>query len=347
VTVTATDPLFADDFETWVWGPGYQILPALVMSRDGSNRMPVAPERVIVPVYDPGFLDQKTVQPLKNAHFFRELGQCDTSDEGLRSFAHRYGLLGIARTVVINSGGDAPPVPSFGERTDDWRDEILTLRTTTRAWDAYQQRDLPALKTMLDRAGRFEHQLLSRSRLNPNEDQATRVLVVRDSPVLPEDRSLGPVVRLIPMCDSPQGTTSNTDPWEGVRATLLREINTKIGEHCRPELTAGSSEREYAKIRVRPTNLLGAAWWQLGRLVVGMVSYHPCRVCGTPFILRREGVRTRSDREFCTAACKAKDHRDRVKMARTLKAQAKSIPEIARTVGSDPKTVRRWVLKTK
>jgi hypothetical protein len=52
-------------------------------------------------------------------------------------------------------------------------------------------------------------------------------------------------------------------------------------------------------------------------------------------------------REFCSPACKQKDHRTRVKKAKELSAKKLSVAKIAKQLDTEPEVIERWLTKKK
>ena len=63
--------------------------------------------------------------------------------------------------------------------------------------------------------------------------------------------------------------------------------------------------------------------------------------------LSTEGTGSRIDREFCSNACKLRDHRAKVKRAKELSARGKTVAQIAKELKTTTESVRRWLTKTK
>jgi len=59
------------------------------------------------------------------------------------------------------------------------------------------------------------------------------------------------------------------------------------------------------------------------------------------------GKGKRSDKAYCTDACRKKAHRERRERARQLYAGGKKVKEIAQELKADVASVRKWVTKTK
>jgi hypothetical protein len=66
-----------------------------------------------------------------------------------------------------------------------------------------------------------------------------------------------------------------------------------------------------AKLCIRPPDLQHALWLQLSLAIDGAQNFKPCVVCGAWFRLEAGG--SRSDKEYCTDACRMRAYRNRKK----------------------------------
>jgi hypothetical protein len=96
-----------------------------------------------------------------------------------------------------------------------------------------------------------------------------------------------------------------------------------------------------------PRSLLGAMWLQFAQQVTGQASHRPCKVCGKWLTLSKDDYGFRSDREFCSAACRQKDYRAKIKEARRLKAEGQTVRQIAKHFGTTTDTINNWLTKEK
>lgn len=137
-------------------------------------------------------------------------------------------------------------------------------------------------------------------------------------------------------------------PWNGMEdmpavadAFLRQEISKGLG-HGYPYRLRFNDDAEGTGTRfeVAPQNLIGALFLQFGRAVAGDKDHRPCKECGKWFELVPQD---KGRREFCRAACKVKDYRDRKKRAVELKATGQTPQQIAKATGTELETVKRWV----
>jgi hypothetical protein len=92
-----------------------------------------------------------------------------------------------------------------------------------------------------------------------------------------------------------------------------------------------------------PDSLLGALWLQFAQAIDANKDYRRCRECGKWFVLSPETART--NKLFCSNACRSKAYRKRQVEAQRLYAEGVPIEKIADKLGSDLKTVRSWVTR--
>lgn len=107
------------------------------------------------------------------------------------------------------------------------------------------------------------------------------------------------------------------------------------------------AEEGEAIVEVRINELNTVLWFELSQVVVGEVELRHCLQCGKPFILRKS---TRSDRVFCNQSCKVINLQRRKKRALEMRAEGKSVRQIAKEAGApnnsyqqNLKTIHRWL----
>ena len=98
-------------------------------------------------------------------------------------------------------------------------------------------------------------------------------------------------------------------------------------------------------IRISPVNLVGAMAMQFALAVSGEKEYRQCRTCGAPFEVTPGSART--NKEFCSAACRVKAYCRRQSEARRMYAEGLSLTEIAEKLETDTDRVEFWLAKTR
>lgn len=98
-------------------------------------------------------------------------------------------------------------------------------------------------------------------------------------------------------------------------------------------------------VQVEVTKLIVALWLQFALAVSESKQFRRCEWCSKPFEVSRERVggkrKGRSDKLFCCDSCRVKSYLHRRETAARLRAQGKSLREIAKEVGPLGKTVRK------
>src|SRR5262249_22046787 len=94
-------------------------------------------------------------------------------------------------------------------------------------------------------------------------------------------------------------------------------------------------------LRDLPRNLLGAIYLQFAHAIQGGRQSRRCQQCNTWFEL----ARGRTDRSYCSNACRTRTHRERQQRAREMHAKRIPLPKIARELETDLATVKNWIAK--
>jgi len=87
-------------------------------------------------------------------------------------------------------------------------------------------------------------------------------------------------------------------------------------------------------------------WVQFLAALLERRQFGRCAWCGRPFPIAQERIgrrRVRSDRVFCTDACRVKQYLRRRKTAVEMRAGGARLSDIAREVQTDVKTIKQWI----
>lgn len=95
------------------------------------------------------------------------------------------------------------------------------------------------------------------------------------------------------------------------------------------------------KSRLVPNSLLGALWLQFHLSIANGTEYRQCDICRSWFEISPRV--NRATKVHCGDGCRSQAFRDRKKRAVQLHEGGKSVAEIAKELGSDVPTVRKWV----
>ena len=88
------------------------------------------------------------------------------------------------------------------------------------------------------------------------------------------------------------------------------------------------------------SRLVDVAWCQLAKAISDGCQFNECVQCGKLFEVA--GGAARADRMYCSVACKLKVYRARIKEAKRLRAEGKTLRQISKATGSDMETVKSW-----
>jgi hypothetical protein len=86
-------------------------------------------------------------------------------------------------------------------------------------------------------------------------------------------------------------------------------------------------------------------WLQFAQEVTGEARHRPCKVCGKWLTISKDDYGFRSDREFCSHACRQKDYRAKIKEARRLRAKGRTVRQIAKRFNTTTETINNWLAK--
>lgn len=340
--VRPDDDPFSPEYFSWkVGGAGYQWEPRQFFGTIDGDRFTYT-ERVLI---SSALGAARTYNPLAEPELFRKFGECRIREDDMAAFAGTYGLLGVGEELDDLWQHRWPKGltrASYGERLSTWQREILAMRAAVRIWDSLEvgfRKALPifVLPEPHPVEPRPDHTYYE----SVDEIGAESTFAVRTADDdLDAHHFFAEMGGKHPFVDCPK-----LDSADAAWRLLVRLVNHRLLSHCGPYLF-WAPRRLSLMVRVAPQNLLGAVWWQFARVVSGEASYTRCKTCGKLIELSR-GDGFRSDREFCSNACKAKDHREKVKQVKALRAKGWNVRRIAKEFDTEPETVKKWLEKKK
>jgi hypothetical protein len=335
-------PLGPEGFRWPVATAGYRweerfLIPTDV-SRDSKSPWIDSPRaEVLVPNgRDPD--DTRPWSPLRQHDLFRQFVNTRADRDGVLGFANRFGQLTDGRP----STSVRPPwrfhLPA--ELLGDWQKEVGALRGVVRVFDALEAGRTKDLSQWVIRWRELDPRIQKAEVIRPKDD-GTWLLLFTD-----ED---GARFRFYLLGDPyvPIGAPDRLDRVAAARLLVVSVTNQYLRNHCSPYLHPRQYWADRYVLKMTPNDLVGAMWWQFARLLAGESAYRHCKVCNRLMELSTNGEGFRSDREICSAACKAKDHRRRVREAKQLRAEGKSVREIAALFEQPTKVIKNWLAKTK
>lgn len=285
-------------------------------------------ENVLLPeIVEKEPLDPQDYFPLKaSSGLFWALSETPCSKAGVIDFANRYGLLGLnglddreaSREYEQVRGQRGSELPCQ-ERLEGWMEEIEKLKWNVQLWDSIKKSDTSRFRQLIVRA---RTQLIAFDAAEKAAREGSHLPTPRR--FLPHSLVLASLFRnrSLPLTNAATAIERNKVTSELALAIVLAAINEtlqagitrKRDTHVSIAVTAapiGAVERRTSAFDLQaiPRSLLGAIWLQFAAAVAEEKHYRRCAMCRTYFELGA-GV-NRSDRKFCSDACRSKNYRKR------------------------------------
>jgi hypothetical protein len=281
----------------------------------------------------------RSYQPLiDEPALFLTFAALESSPEQIRDFATRFGLLGDNLTQTIADAGrqwgdmtvshtvnghEIVHRVGLGELLSDWRQELRDMREAVEIWHMAEAGDT----TSLSRHIRWSD---DKKAVGYESDPARPIAAPYHAKLLASPEHGAWALDVLP-------------PGDVIGPALLfvqRVINEHLSPRASPQLS-WDVRRGRPRLQVKPVGLIGALWLQFAQAVHGQVEYRSCRECGKWFEIHPDIAR--SNRLFCSTACRSKAYRKRQEQARRLHAEGRDVLDIAERLESDIATVRGWL----
>jgi hypothetical protein len=229
-------------------------------------------------------------------------------------------------------GGTRPPGPPGApvDALEAWREEAWEMRRLIDLWLPLRDGDHEALDGLV-------RWTTGRGGAPQVEYHWVPLRTKRARPLAPAKREViaSPEVR-------PEWLELFRPPDVALPAAAY--LQAKVNERLAGQVGVGLLH-DVAQARPRlqpvPRTLLAALWLQFAAAVAEGKEYRTCRECGAWFELSPETART--NRRFCTNACRSRMYRQRQGRARERHAEGVPVEDIARELETDAATVRRWL----
>lgn len=260
----------------------------------------------------------------KYTGLFQDFARLQLTEEAIVSFANNHGFLGASIPSL-----DASEFPD--ERSEYirfWIKEISEMSMCVELWDAIQADDERKIAEHIERFPTEQ-----KPRTIQQGDTVRKGLFCANRIVL-DDLGIESAAGICPAIPNPSNVIQEA------LNTLQFSINLHIFGLWQTGLTWDESEQRMG-ICIVPTSLLGAMWLQFAEAVSGRKGYGSCPGCGRYFEVHTENAR--SDKTYCSEACKSKNYRDRKARALELHTKGMSLEEIAEALSSKPETVAKWI----
>lgn len=269
--------------------------------------------RVLSPIEDNA--DVRVIAPASIRGLVFQFATIESTEASFREFANEFGRLGCDSVDLATTENPAPRF-QFGDSFDGW----------TRS-----QRRIALAVDLLN---------------------AIRANTITRWVHLIEKRALGIVWRIFIEGAADESTTIPIGGMGGEESTvsgaarwfLQSWINAGLVRQTAAVVKWNDRRGEFA-LRLLPFTLIGSMWWQLGRALCGEVEFGCCKICEKALEIGKGSFS--ANREFCSPKCKQQDHRDRVKLAKELKANGATVKQIAKQLGTEPEVIKHWLIKKK
>jgi hypothetical protein len=151
----------------------------------------------------------------------------------------------------------------------------------------------------------------------------------------------------------PAGVAAGTDDTEAlahnaamylylqVLSTLGNWLGLPLQTPDGPLVSVSLKSRQV--VTFRPPSLLDAMYLQIGLAIIERKGFEPCEVCGRYF----ERGLSRSDKTTCSVTCRGKRYRQHQRRARDLHRKHWTPRQIAKKLGSEVSTIKKWLSQTK
>jgi hypothetical protein len=291
------------EFTWWVHRDGYKLEES---AASGAN-----PRQQIVPKsYRAGV---REYAPLcEHTGLFRAFAATKPTPEGCIAFADKYGGL---------LGGHGRP-----ENLLDWQLHVAEMTRAVELWDLISRGDTEGLA---------RHIVWVKGREGDDE-----VAYVPAPDALRDEWSTIATAR---MAGGGLERFQHGDVFFPAVLYVRGLANRRLDEHVAPRLNYdGESDRPGGLVlQMEPKNLLGALWLQFAQGVSGNREYRQCGGCREWFEV--SPGRSRSDKLYCSDACRARAYRERPQRATRMRAEGRPVVEIAKILNADEGQVRKWL----
>ena len=240
---------------------------------------------------------------------FRNFAGLDPTAERMLEFANQYGPLDAYELEGIAQwpGGEE-------DLLNWWEYHIRTMRFVIDIWDDVSAKRTKKLAEhfVRDASGHF---------VLPHRDSLLLYFLRSEA-----DQKLYPKVWGESILDA-------------AKQYVLLAINGRLDKH-HAEL-AIRSVKSHLQLTLRPRNLIGAIWLQFAESISVDKKYRQCEACGRHMEISPSVNRT--DRRYCSDACRNRALRQRQKVAKEMRKVGKGLRDIAKQTGSDVGTVKKWL----
>jgi transposase-like protein len=283
----------------------------------------------------------RLIAPLEEStSLFLTFAHATPTRAGIKTFADSYGLLSHAFY--------APDEVWTDVTFNDWVENILWFRLAVSLWELIRNRDMEGLASYIRWNACSEVWIDTFEASCDSESPSVRTpksvfpYLDLDVHVHPGKDELLPVLHI--QGELVPGSCIPGDLVHPAQAFLLELTNQFLTETVSPRMVRVPS-LERTALRFQPGSLLSALWLQFSLAMTGDQGYQQCPNCQVYFELSPNIAR--SDKLFCSNACRTRAYRRRIDQAKRLYAEGVTLEDIAQKLETDRATVRGWVMRSR
>jgi hypothetical protein len=297
------------------------------------------PDPLLLELADPRLADRRLYEPFEeNPALYREFAKVEPTQEGVIAFADNWGPL-------FGWEGFADPAQPTGRQAEmlsAWRRAVSEMRSAVELWDVLRG------GTPEKRLGFLQARVVRVQ----GPDGSVTLYYDTHADLSPDTKEVGDGYMRVRMPvggdlfgdeGSPSGRVELSRP---ARVFLCRLASRALRGQVSPVLIPDPGKiikilvPVMASIRLVPGNLVAALWLQFAYAMSSDKEQRLCPSCGEWFQLEKG---KRSDRAYCTDACRKKVYRQRRQRAHQLHAAGKKVKEIAQELKADVASVKKWI----
>jgi hypothetical protein len=265
---------------------------------------------------------------------FRSFAEVELRREAILEFANQYGTLGMRRPGYLTH----PWAPELeGDTLNDWAWHIEKMRQAVEVWDMLQVNDNKGLGRLF----RWDHRVRPDGVPNSgpfwwfyrsHPDTAPPNVEPPGTPAWPGESTDNMLA--IP------GLAEEGDLLTPARIFLAKWVTQSLKGVASPALHY-NKENQRLNLQFVPATLLAALWLQFAQAIDSDKTYRRCKACPRWFEVSA-GI-SRTDRVFCSDACKSRDYRVKKQEAIRLANKKWTPQRIAKELGTTPEVVTKWL----
>lgn len=257
---------------------------------------------------------------------FRIFAEISLEPKGIIAFADQYGLLGVELDTLP---GRVKPFFGTAEPVAAWEGEVMAIRSALALWDMVTLHEYQALEEYL-----LPFVEVVRGDLGGSGPAGGKAIGLDGRSDLGELRWFRTHPEILELFESGEHKLIALGRVQAI-------VNEHLGSRVSPRILWDDYRKGDWGLYFVPDNLAGAIWIQFAQAITENRDYRRCRQCDSWFEI--DHYKARTNRYFCSNACRSKAYRERQQEARDMAAAGINIKDIAARLGSEVETVVGWI----